>query len=178
MKKKILFILPNLAGGGAEKVIVTLLNKIDRSKVDIYFIALKLEGPYVKDLPEDIEIINLRRPFKLKFNIKFLTTQIQLLKEIKRIKPNVIMTTLTEMNLALLLIKPFLNSKIFIRETNPPSPRWKGKKKKLIKFLYRRSYKRADGIIAISNGVRNDLSSFSYIPKKLIDVIYNPLPIC
>ena len=35
MKKKILFFIPSLAGGGAEKVLVNMVNHLDNKKYDI-----------------------------------------------------------------------------------------------------------------------------------------------
>ena len=35
MKKKILFLIPNLAHGGAERVLVNLVNNLDSQKYDV-----------------------------------------------------------------------------------------------------------------------------------------------
>ena len=35
MKKKILFLIPNLAHGGAERVLVNLVNNLDQQKYDV-----------------------------------------------------------------------------------------------------------------------------------------------
>ena len=40
MKKRILFLIHNLGPGGAEKVLVNLVNNMDQSKFDITVIAL------------------------------------------------------------------------------------------------------------------------------------------
>lgn len=58
MKKKILFLIPNLKHGGAEKVLVNLVNHLDREKYDITVQTLFDEGihreglkPHVRYLP-------------------------------------------------------------------------------------------------------------------------------
>ena len=83
------------------------------------------------------------------------------------------------MNLTILFLKKFIkkNTTIIVRETNPPSPRWKGIKLKLMKFLYSYYYSKADKIIAISNGVKEDIKNFANLNSSKIDVIYNPLSI-
>ncbi len=48
---KVLFVLPSLAGGGAERVIVTLLKNLDRDKFQPHLALLKKEGPYLSDIP-------------------------------------------------------------------------------------------------------------------------------
>lgn len=177
--KKVLLILPNLAGGGAEKVMLTLLENLDRKKATYYFLVVNKEGPYVNDLPEDINIIDLGIKGKFFFRKKMFKVQKNLILEINRIKPDVILTTLTEMNITILSIRNYLKNspKIVVRETNPPSPRWKSWKKKIMKYLYSIFYSKADEIIAISKGVKNDLITFSKIPERKVKVIYNPLPI-
>ncbi|TXK86495.1 glycosyltransferase, partial [Parageobacillus sp. SY1] len=44
--KKVLFILPSLRGGGAERVMVTLLKYLDRNKFDLHLALISKEGPY------------------------------------------------------------------------------------------------------------------------------------
>jgi len=41
MKKKIVFIIPSLAGGGAERVVVHLINHLDKKKYDILLVLFE-----------------------------------------------------------------------------------------------------------------------------------------
>jgi glycosyltransferase involved in cell wall biosynthesis len=52
--KKILFIIPTLGGGGAERVLVTLLNNLDKSKYDITLLSIFDEGVNKKYLDKNI----------------------------------------------------------------------------------------------------------------------------
>lgn len=54
MKKKVLFFIPNLSVGGAEKVLVNLLNNLDREKFDITLMVLFGGGVNEKFLKKDI----------------------------------------------------------------------------------------------------------------------------
>lgn len=62
--KKILFFIPNLANGGAEKVLVNLVNNIDKSKFDITVQTLFAGGVNEQFLNKDI---NYRYCFKKTF---------------------------------------------------------------------------------------------------------------
>ena len=53
---KVLFILPNLEGGGAERVALTLLRFLDRKKVQPALYLLKRSGVYWNEVPDDIDI--------------------------------------------------------------------------------------------------------------------------
>lgn len=55
--KKILFLIPNLGGGGAEKVLVNLVNNLDKSKYDITIRTLFKSGVNSKHLHSDIHLI-------------------------------------------------------------------------------------------------------------------------
>ena len=48
--EKILIIMNNLAGGGAEKALIKLLEKIDKDKYCITLFLLNNEGIYLKEL--------------------------------------------------------------------------------------------------------------------------------
>lgn len=58
MKKKILFLIHDLDHGGAEKVLVNLVNNMDRSKFDITVMALFGGGVNEQFLAKDIRLIN------------------------------------------------------------------------------------------------------------------------
>lgn len=59
MKKKILFIHPDLGGGGAEKVLIDILMKFDFESYDVYLCLLSTEGIYISDIPKDVKLISL-----------------------------------------------------------------------------------------------------------------------
>lgn len=56
MKKKLLFFNFDLSGGGAEKVLVNLLNKIDSNKYDITLLLMFPVGQNLKNVNENIKI--------------------------------------------------------------------------------------------------------------------------
>lgn len=58
MKKKLLFILPSLSGGGAEKSLITLLSLIDRSRFDIDLFLFRREGLFLPNVPDWVNIID------------------------------------------------------------------------------------------------------------------------
>jgi len=57
--KKILFYIPSLGGGGAEKVLITLLNKLNKEKYSITVLTNTNEGIYFDNMPDNIKIIYL-----------------------------------------------------------------------------------------------------------------------
>ena len=55
--KKILFILPNLQGGGAERVTLTVIKGLDRKKFKPTLFLIKNKGVYFNEVPDDVEVI-------------------------------------------------------------------------------------------------------------------------
>ena len=65
MKKRILFVMPGLYGGGAEKSLVNLLNILDYSKVNVDLLLFRKEGLFLNQVPAEVNI--LETPLDLKY---------------------------------------------------------------------------------------------------------------
>ena len=57
--KSILFIMPSLPGGGAEKVLIDILSKLNREKYKISLFLEYQEGEYVKSIPDDVTVFRI-----------------------------------------------------------------------------------------------------------------------
>lgn len=165
-KIKILFIIPNLAGGGSERMVTNLCNNLNRNKFDIYLCLLKAEGEYITNIKDDVRIIDL--------NILHVRNSIyKIINLIKREKPQVVMSTLTHLNIYLSLFLPFFSHKIkFIaRESNILSLILE-KEHFIVRFLSR-YISRFNKIIAQSLDMKEDLVSNFSINPQTISVINN-----
>jgi glycosyltransferase involved in cell wall biosynthesis len=173
MKQKVLFVLPSLHGGGAQRVMVTLLKHLNRQKFDIYLALVAKNGAYLSEVPTDVIVYDLgagrvRHAFK------------PLLQLIHKLKPDTVFSTLGHMNLALILLKAFMPSKtrLIVREACIVSEFIRDSKyNKVWTLLYKYLYKRSDKIICQSKYMMNDLIENFNIPKKKILQIYNPVDI-
>ena len=52
--KKILFLIESLSGGGAEKVLVTLLRHLDKSRFDVTLCCISNTGKFLADVPDTV----------------------------------------------------------------------------------------------------------------------------
>ena len=59
MKKKILFIMPSLPGGGAEKVLIDILKNFDYSTYAVTLLLEFREGVYLNDVPGEVRVLSL-----------------------------------------------------------------------------------------------------------------------
>ncbi|MGD8296810.1 MAG: glycosyltransferase [Desulfobacterales bacterium] len=170
-KKIIAFMLPSLVAGGAERVFVNLLKKFDRSRFYLHLIVVDPTGPYLKIVPDDIAFHGL--------GYKKVSRAIpEMANTIRKINPDIILSTLDHLNLALLLIKPFLPSKtrLLLRECNLTSRNLaNGYKNLVFRVLKKRLLNYADRIICPANAIKKDLQiNFGIRPDKMI-TIYNPV---
>ncbi|MDY4721988.1 MAG: glycosyltransferase [Clostridium paraputrificum] len=64
MKKRIVIVHENLNLGGAEKVLVEILNRLNTEKYDITLLLLKYEGIYINNLNSNINVEWIYKPIK------------------------------------------------------------------------------------------------------------------
>lgn len=168
---KICFVIPSMNGGGAEKMMMNIMNYLDKNKYKIKLILFWNEGYNLKKLDKEVEIIDLKSNLNL-FGL------LKLVYILKKNKADIVLTSLGPLN-ALLSIFLFLfkSEKMIARETNVPSIINKiqilqGKRiYKIIDFLYKTTYKRYDLIIAQSDDMLNDLvDKYKFNSKKVVKI--------
>lgn len=169
LKTKIIFFVPSFAGGGAERVMSTLINEIDKSKFEITVITLGYkEGDY-PIYPDKQISLNRKR---------VLTTGCLIYKIIKREKPQIFFCTLTYVNTYIGLIDYLFKFKTILiaRESTIPSVNHKQRKLGLIyNVLLKIAYKRFRLIICQSASMANDLAIKFRINYSLLKIINNPI---
>lgn len=57
MKKKILFVIPSLRSGGAEKSLITLLSLMNYEKYDIDLLCFRQDGLFYEKIPQQVYVI-------------------------------------------------------------------------------------------------------------------------
>jgi glycosyltransferase involved in cell wall biosynthesis len=57
--KKILFLMPAMKGGGAERTLINLLTKIDYTKYEIDLLVVSNNGIYINEIPKEVRLITL-----------------------------------------------------------------------------------------------------------------------
>lgn len=164
-KISILFILPDLETGGAERIVTTIANHLPRDKFEPKILLLRKEGGYLEFLKDDVEIIDLKTP-RIRHSLK------PILKEIRKRKPDIVFSGFGEVNAYLaLFIKFFPKIKFIARETNVVSQHVTRKE---IRFFYK-FYNNYNKIICQSDDMQNDLIENFKIRKEKLIKINNPV---
>jgi glycosyltransferase involved in cell wall biosynthesis len=170
-KIKICFIIPTLTQGGAERVLVTLIKHLARSKFQISLMVVNMhEQMYLKEIPSDVNIIDLKS--------KHVRTALpKVIINLWKLKPDKVMSTIGYLNLAIGMVRPLLpkNIQFFARETIVVSERIKRiKLPKLWRFWYCHYYPLFNKVICQSRDMLVDLCDVIGDDRNLV-LINNPI---
>lgn len=171
LKTKILFFMPNLDGGGAERVVTNIIRQLNKDKFDIYLVLVDKYGEYIDLIPHEVTIIDLKAK-------KISRSFFKLRLVIKRLKPNIIFSSLFTTNVMLYLSSFFLLKEIKLVLRSPNSPKLileNGKMSFYCKFLLESAYKRADYILAQTPEMKKEIHEYHGIKNSKIITFLNPL---
>jgi len=176
-KPKIIFFLPNLEIGGAERVTINLLNGLDAEKFNLFLILGKKEGYYLNEISRKIPIIDLRTLCSLKLFFG-------LIKQFRKEKPDIFISIFPRFTIISMFAKIFSRSKtkFVIIEHSPFSMTTKNISsfihKQIARFgfsyLMKFFYPKAQALLCVSKGVAVDFKEIVNIQNK-IKVIYSPI---
>lgn len=180
--KRVLFVIPSLAGGGAEKVILHILKYIDRNKFKPHLILFEKTGELLHDLPSDIKVEVLKGGGNiigriLDFTRLILVTRLAILVKIKR--PDTVVSFMWFTNLVALLAKMLsgLKCSVIVSERTSIIPYEMWFIRFLRSFVIRFLYPKADKIIVNSKNTGLMLTRMSNILANKVEVIHNPIDI-
>lgn len=169
--KKVLFVVPNMCGGGAERVMLNLLKHLPRDQFELNLAIVQKTGVFLSELPGDINIFDLKAG-----RVRYAVSKI--VKLVNEINPDTVFSTLGHLNIALIASKKLWknSASIIIREGTIASTQNSTLNKGFFwNLLYRSFYPKADKIICQSKAMENDLIGQFHIPKERIVTIYNPI---
>jgi len=173
-RTRVLFLMPNLGGGGAERVIVTLLQHLDRARLELHLALLEAAGPLLKEVPADVALHDLKAK-----RVRYAFPGV--IRLTWKLRPHAIHSAMCELNMAAVLSRPFLppESRLLVREDSSPSAQnAQSRKHPLVwNWFYRVLYPRADKIICVGDYVLDDLAENFGIPRSKMVRIYNPVDV-
>ena len=177
MRKNISFFIPSFEGGGAEKILIKLANKLSERGWNVEIVLINVIGPYRDFVNGEINIYDLNsnlHPYLKIFSL------FKYLFYLYKNRPSLVLAALHSSNLIAVLGKilgPF-KTKVIITVHSPLSQEYyasKTKIRKLFRWLMKVAmkivYPLADRIIVVSNGIRIDLVDWLKIKSDNLIVI-------
>jgi glycosyltransferase involved in cell wall biosynthesis len=171
LTRRIAFVLPSLALGGAERVVVMLLGALDRQRFIPSLVAFEAGGPLAAMVPADVETIGLERA-RLRAALPALPGAL------RRLRADVVVSTLGYVNLALLAARPLLpaRTRIVVREANTPSLALPHAPHPFATRIgYRMLYPGADAVLCQHRGTLAEMAAHFRVAPERLHLIPNPV---
>jgi len=174
-QRPIAFFIPNLAGAGAQRVIVNLANSlVDITTHPVHVVLVRSDGIFLQLLRPEVVVVDLNKKRSL-FSVYRLTSYLKIHQ------PVVLMSRINYANVIatiswLLAGRP---SMLVLSEASIVKPHYHRRlaqlRSTLLRWLMRRTYKLADLVVANSEGTAESLISTGVITKEKLITISNPV---
>ena len=169
---KVSILVPDLRGGGAERVNVVLARELCARGVDVELIVLQLSGSLIEILPANIKVVELGAS-------RIRDAVLPLTRYLRRERPDALLAAMWPLTIVAILARILARTqtRVVVSEHSTLSltpvfrrfaHRW------IIPWTIRLFYPKADAVIAVSNGVAQDLMQLGNLPEHSIHVVYNP----
>ena len=162
-----------LYSGGAERVLLNLARGFVQQGLKVDMVLAASSGSLLKQLPPEIRLIDLKAESKIAILPR-------LVEYLRAENPSSMLAALHYPCEIALLAKRIarVSTKIVVSEHNHLSLEAKRIPQlsvRLTPLAARLLYPLADGIVSVSQGVKEDLVKVTNLPKKRVDLIYNPV---
>ncbi|MCL1467422.1 glycosyltransferase [Argonema galeatum] len=169
--KRIAFFLPNLYGGGAERVAINLLKGMAEKDVPLDLVLADAEGPYLELVPKSVRMINLGAGRVLK-------AILPLSRYLRENRPIALLSHMDHANVVALLARNLAGTKtrlVVVEHNTLSAAQSKFIRGRFVKPFMQWLYPSADAIVGVSKGVSLDLEQQLRLPAGKVTTIYNPV---
>jgi glycosyltransferase involved in cell wall biosynthesis len=163
--------VPRLWGGGTEVSMARLARGLSHSGIDVTVLVHNADRPVLE--ASGVRVVDLRVR-------RSLAALPGLVRELRNRQPDVLMAALPHNNIVAVVARALSGSRsaVILTEHTPISillERATGPKYRLLPWLVPLAYGRSDAVVAVSNGVRDDLARILRTKAPRLEVISNPV---
>ena len=168
--RRVMIFRPSLGEGGADRVTTTLLRHLDRARFTPSLALMRRTGPFLSDLPPDVEVHEVGAA-------RLATSVPRLTRLLLREKPDVLFSTSTAGNIVCVAARAAARSKarLVLSERTPMLRGRGGVKVRIEVGLKRLTYRHAELVTAVSQGVADQLVRELGLAEDKVAVVYNPM---
>jgi len=170
---RVALFLPSLAGGGAERVMVNIANCLAERGMEVDMVLVDARGPLLDEVSSRVRMVNLK-------SSRTLTSLPKLVGYLRRVRPGAMLSALTHANIVAILAGCLSRVSIPIvvsvhNTVSVSTVNTRGLRPRLCLPLMRRLFPRAAAVVAVSEGVAEDLLRITSLSQEKVRVIYNPV---
>src|SRR6056297_2983508 len=149
--EKLTLFMTGLAGGGAERVMLTLAEGFADMGYEVDLVVTKATGTLVKEVPSNVKLVDLKAP-------RIIASLPALTSYLRREKPMAILSAMKPANCVAVWAKVFskVPTRLVLSEhsiLSVPTKRSDSLKDHILPLIMKKTYSKADLVIAVSNGV-------------------------
>jgi glycosyltransferase involved in cell wall biosynthesis len=171
--QRLAIFIPSMREGGAERSMIKLAHGLTTHGYGVDLVLAQAEGPHLSEIPASVRVVNLK-------SRRVLSSLPALMRYLRRERPAALLSVLDYANIVALWARKLVGGPtcIAVNEQNTisisarHSPQ---RRQRLMPRLVQRFYPWATHIIGNSQGVADDLSQITKLPRQQIQVIYNPV---
>ncbi len=163
--------LPSVHGGGAERAMLVFGGELAKLGFNVDLVVAKFQGPHADRIPKGIRVVDLN-------SSRMLRALPRLTEYLLGTKPSAIFSTITHANIATLWAarRAAYKAPVIVRQSNAPRAETKSSFGRYIASrILPYAYRHASGIIAVSEGVKDQLLELNGALDPLIKVIPTPV---
>lgn len=161
-------------GGGAQRAVLALASGIATRGFAVDLVLARAEGPYMAQVPESVRVVNLNAS-------RVLSSLPGLVRYLRGERPQSMLSAMNYVNIVALWARSMAATaiKVVVSEHSTVSSEARhasSRRGRLMPLLVKNFYPWADVIVAVSEGVADDLArAVGRIQRERIQVIYNPV---
>jgi glycosyltransferase involved in cell wall biosynthesis len=175
-RRKICFVLPSLAGGGAERAAVQILNALDPAAWDRSMYLFTSEGPYLADVSSSVRLHAGDQPSRV--------GRWRALRQfVIETRPEIVVSFLSYFTVLSAVRAARVGARVVFNQQTPMSAfladgdypwrrRWH---RHVFAVATRAGYAAADLIVTTSQGVADDLVAAFGVARTRVRVVHNPV---
>ncbi len=151
---------------------VTLANGFAERGFGVDLVVAGAEGPYARDVAPTVNVVDLRAQ-------RVIGSVPALARYLRRERPKAMLSAVCHANVAAVWAREWsgTGTRLAVSEHGLARSRQQTRtiRSRFLPALMRRAYPRADAVVAVSQGVADDLAGSIGLPRSRIRVVYNPI---
>jgi glycosyltransferase involved in cell wall biosynthesis len=172
VKPKLAIFMPELFGAGGQRSMLNLAHGIAAAGYPLDLVLAKAKGEFLSEVREPVRIVDLNAS-------RALASAPALVRYLRRERPEAMLSVFGFLNVVALPAWRLsrVKTRLFVNEQNTVSMEAGNASSwgtRVTPLLMRHLYRWANGVVVVSQGVRDDLVQLTDIPRQRITVIYNP----
>ncbi len=167
-------VIYSLGGGGAERAVANLAGAMASRGLVVDLVLCRAEGPYLEEIPDSVQVVDCNANSSIQWRSC-------LSRYLREHGPQAALATMEGAGVVTLWARRSAGAptRVVVCSQNTLSRHSAAavglKERHLLRWFVRWFYRGADGIVAISQGVADDLARTGWLSREAIQVIHNPV---